>query len=176
MNYRRTSGARALGLAKLLLLLTILSLCSSKLTSQGRAAVPLSADATQPSNPNMLKSGVTVTLTSIFLKEYMPEILKTFVDLTKQFKMIDYCPEFDISITNITLCIENQKLAEFDISNAVGDLQITDNSEFLFEVRGLSMTQIHDFNLKSDPEWFRDVGNGYVSIQNFNISLLVVPF
>ena len=172
MNYRRTSGTRALGLAKLFLLLTILSLCSSKLTSRGRSAAPLS----QPSNPNMLKSGVTVTLTSIFLKEYMPEILKTFVDLTKQFKMIDYCPEFDISITNITLCIENQKLAELDISNAVGDLQITDNSEFLFEVRGLSMTQIHDFNLKSDPEWFRDVGNGYVSIQNFNISLLVVPF
>ena len=43
-------------------------------------------------------------------------------------------------MSNITLCITNQKLADFDITNAIGTIQITDNSEFLLEIKNLSMT------------------------------------
>ena len=50
-----------------------------------------------------------------------------------------------------------------------------DNSVFTLDIKNVSLTQIFEFELKSDPEWFKDKGSGFISVQNFDITMIIIP-
>jgi len=50
-----------------------------------------------------------------------------------------------------------------------------ENSKFYLEIKNVSLTQIFEFELSSIPQWFKDKGSGFVSVQNFDLAMTIIP-
>ena len=126
--------------------------------------------------------GLTLTLSETFFQAFKDDVMNVFEEQINTLQMPDSTSHYDVGLGVISLTLEDQKMNQFELDKNESTISIVDKSDqgeesyLVIEVKNMTLNFDMKFDLHSVPEWFRDKGTGFIKIQNFNISLHLMPF
>ena len=102
-------------------------------------------------------------------------MLATWQELILQVKVADKCPEFQVGPLDVTMCIKDQSISELEFYREKIEFSITKAENMKFKIFGKIAKFDMGFKIFSSPEWIRDEGTGSITVQDFNVTMQLVP-
>ena len=102
---------------------------------------------------------MVATLSSEFFTENRQVFLNAMQKHVDTYIFEDSCHDSEWGLVKLTLCLSNQRIADFNAHTALSDFEINDN--FTYNIYDLDLKYVFDFKIDSVPWWFVDQGVGY---------------
>ena len=102
----------------------------------------------------LVESGMVTTLSSKFFSENRQVLLDAMQKQMDTLKIEDSCSDSEWGLVKLTLCLSNQRIADFNAKISPSDFKINEN--FTYNIYDLDLKYAFDFELDSVPWWFVD--------------------
>ena len=97
---------------------------------------------------------MVTTLSSKFFSENRQVLLDAMQKQMDTLKIEDSCSDSEWGLVKLTLCLSNQRIADFNAKISPSDFEINEN--FTYNIYDLDLKYAFDFELDSVPWWFVD--------------------